>query len=517
MIARSFILTVGIGPDIVGHALQTSPCTERIPHIFLTEPPVAKTKSVILTCLICVASVVHTTAQAFKTVATFNGANGGAPLYSAPVQGTDGNLYGVGSFGDGSIFKLDRAGNLSSIFTFDGANGAESFGGLILANGGRFYGTTRGGGTYGAGTVFSTTNSGTFTSLYSFCATSGCPDGDGPEGPLIQAWDGNLYGTAASGGLNVCVNSGSCGLIFKMTPAGAVTVFYLFCQESNCTDGFAPFGGLVQGADGTLYGTTNAGGLGFGTVFKITTAGQFTTLYTFCSQTDCPDGRNPLAGLTLGLDGNFYGSTALGGNNSLCSNGCGTLFKITPQGALTTLYSFSSIDGNQPSGTLAQGSDGNFYGTTRFGGTSFLCQGGCGTVFQLTPQGTLTTLHSFHNNGDGDYPLGGVFQATDGKFYGMTFTGGSSDLGTVFRLDMGLGPFVTLVRKAGKVGQTVGILGYGLQNASAVSFNGTPSKFTIRSGTYIAAIVPAGVTTGVVTVTTSSGTLSSNIAFQVLP
>jgi len=189
-------------------------------------------------------------------------------------------------------------------------------------------------------------------------------------------------------------------------------------------DGAWPYAGLVQASDGNFYGTTTGGGAnGAGTVFKVTPAGRLTTLYNFCYQGyPCSDGGDPYAGLIQATDGNFYGTTLGGG-----ASGDGTVFKITPSGTLTTLYNFGGADGAVPYGGLIQATDGNFYGTTSGGGAS-----GDGSVFKITPSGTLTTLHSFADS-DGASP-DGLVQATDGNFYGTTYGGGAYGDGTVFRL-----------------------------------------------------------------------------------
>ena len=219
---------------------------------------------------------------------------------------------------------------------------------------------------------------------------------------------GNLYGTTSDGG-----SGGNGGTVFRTTPGGTLTTLYSFCAQSGCPDGAQPNGGLIQGADGDFYGTTSAGGLNLanGTAFKMTTTGELTTLYSFCSQSNCTDGLYPIAGLVQGSDGNFYGTTSYGG----ARNG-GTVFKLTPSGKLSTLHSFCSqepcTDGEFPRG-LVQGSDGALYGTTSSGGAygSFLCFGGCGTVFRITSGGALTTLYSFcaqTNCPDGAEPDGGA-------------------------------------------------------------------------------------------------------------
>src|ERR1039457_5985715 len=242
----------------------------------------------------------------------------------------------------------------------------------------------------------------TLTTLYSLCSQSGCPDGAGPQAGLVQAANGDLYGTSSFGGAH-----GS-GTIFKITPGGTLTSLYNFCSQSGCTDGQYPDAGLVQAANGDLYGTTQGGGAQFGrgTIFKITPGGTLPPLYDFCSQggTSCPDGAYAAGGLGQAAKGNVDGTTESGGR----AYGPGTVCKITPGGTLTTLYRFCSQsgcpDGSDPVAGLVQAANGDFYGTTARGGANEH-----GTIFKITPSGTLTTLYSFCSQGvypnctDGDY------------------------------------------------------------------------------------------------------------------
>jgi len=264
-------------------------------------------------------------------------------------------------------------------------------------------------------------------------------DGLSPEASLVQGTDGNFYGTTFGGGAS------GYGAAFRLTPNGRVTVLHSF----SYSDGAYPLSGLLLGTDGSFYGTTFGGGsdvcfVGCGTVFKIARNGAFTTLYAF----GLSDGAKPHSGLAEGVDGYFYGTTAYGGANESCMVGsfvgCGTVFKITPAGKLTSLYNFAGGDGANPEAGLIQASDGNFYGTTDAGGANSFCNAGgavgCGTVFKITPNGVLTTLHSFNGN-DGANPLSALIQARDGRLYGTTFDGGlvgsgcgNNSCGTMFRI-----------------------------------------------------------------------------------
>lgn len=473
-------------------------------------------------CLILAATAISSSAQTFTTVLSFDNTDGANPE-SGLVQGLDGNLYGTtpngGADGYGTVFKMTPNGTLTVLHNFCAqaqcADGESPSARLVLATDGNFYGTTFDGGDiscaggFGCGTVFKITSLGTLTTLHTFEMT----DGAGPIAGLIQATDGNFYGTTAGGGAY------DEGTVFKMTSGDTLTTLYSF-HLSN------PYpSALVQATDGNFYGTTQGGGTyGYGTVFKMTSGGTLTTLYSFCSQTNCTDGAIPYASLVQAIDGNFYGTTFKGGDSDAsCVGvpGCGTVFKITPEGTLTTLYNFCSqtncTDGEGPVAPLVQATDANFYGTTGYGGGSDACGFyGCGTVFKITSLATLTTLHTFDST-DGAQP-NGLLQSTNGSFYGTTSEGGGVEgSGTVFSLSVGLGPFVETVPTSGRAGASVKMLGNDLTGATSVSFNGAAAVFQVISSTLISATVPAGATTGFVTVTVSGKTLKSNVRFQVRP
>ena len=438
------------------------------------------------------------------------------------------------------------AQTFTSLISFEGWNGIfpET---ILQGMDGDLWGTTANGGPSNCGTVFRMTTAGVLTTVFTFA----CTNGNEPTG-LLQGTDGNFYGTTFFGGAS------NGGTVFRLTPSGKQTVLFNFIAGGS--EGSGPLGNLAQGTDGNFYGAAYSGGstFGYGTLFKITPTGILSTLYTF----DFTHGAQPYAGPVTGTDGNFYGTTYSGG-----ANGSGTVYKITPGGTLTVLHSFggNASEGDFPISSLVQGKDGNLYGTTPDGGSN-----NDGTVFEITPGGTFTSLHSFAET-DGRSPGGAVVQATDGNFYGGTAYGGANDIdgtlfkmtaagvvttlhnfngtdgadpfplvqdtsgilfgttggggdlncqpsygcGTVFSLEMGLRPFVKTLPALGKVGTKVTILGTNLTGSTSVSFNGTAAAFTVVSSSKITTTVPTGATTGTVEVVTPKKTLKSNMAFHV--
>ncbi|MGO8794836.1 MAG: choice-of-anchor tandem repeat GloVer-containing protein [Candidatus Sulfotelmatobacter sp.] len=377
------------------------------------------------------------------------------------IRDTAGNLYGTtsggGAHGGGTVFKIDTTGKYTVVYSFCSVggssctDGSNPFGGLIEDSAGNLYGTTLNGGAYSVvgGTVFKIDSAGQETVLYSFCASS-CLDGQAPEAGLVRDAAGNLYGTTGGGGTH------SDGTVFKVDTTGKETVLYNFCSTggTSCTDGNFPFAGLIEDAAGNLYGTTERGGANNkGTVFKVDAAGTETVLYSFCSVggTSCTDGYSPEAGVIEDAEGNLYGTTLLGGANTSINFGfdSGTVFKLDTTGKETVLYSFCSVgganctDGFGPAAGLIQDAAGNLYGTTGSGGA-----GGDGTVFELNTTGQETVLYSFctaANCADGWSPDAGVIQDASGNLYGTTANGGATYNGIVFKLAVaGLTPMVTL-------------------------------------------------------------------------
>lgn len=363
---------------------------------------------------------------------SFTGGNDGADPTTPLTEGTDGYLYGTtsaaGANGSGgTVFKITTAGVLTVLHSFMNGSLTDGSGpsGVIQGADGSFYGVTTYGGATGNGAVFKITPTGIETVIYSFVNGVG-GDGFNPSGNLIQATDGNFYGTAPNGGAY------GNGVVFKITPSGQESVLHSFNASAN--DGYSPSSGLIQASDGDLYGTTPGNGpdvnKSFGAVFKLTLSGQEALVYTFQGQT-ASDGQLPDAGLIQGGDGNFYGTTTEGGAGL-----SGTVFKLTPAGVETVLSNFNaggsaSVNGYSPTASLIQASDGNLYGINGLGGAN----NNDGTVFQVTPQGVTTLVYAFGaNSGDGSDAQANLIQASDGNFYGTTHAGGAYGYGTIFRI-----------------------------------------------------------------------------------
>jgi uncharacterized repeat protein (TIGR03803 family) len=461
-------------------------------------------------------------AQILTTLVNFDYTNGQLPE-SPLIQGLDGNLYGTyldgGPYGVGGVFRLTPQGVLTQASNFCGGGnscaGSREWG-IMQTREGTFYGTSQEGGTR-AGNMFTMTPQLGGADFAEF----GDKGGQDPLSAPILGTDGNFWGVSISGTKNNYSNCAiGCGAIYKVTPEGAVTTEYAFCAQPNCADGWAPVGSLLQASDGNFYGTTYEGGSttgclaseGCGTIFKMTLQKVFTTLFTF-SGTGSDGGNVWDVALIEGTDGALYGATSAGG-----LYGGGTVFKITTAGVFTTLYNFCALancaDGSEPQGGLIQASDGNFYGTTSVNG---LYDGG--TIYRITSTGTFTSLYNFcslSGCADGSYPPSALFQATDGRIYGVTYDFGTGGAGTVFRLNLGLPAFVAPLPGFGKPGQTVSILGNGLKHTTSVTFNGITASFSAKSNSSINAIVPSGATSGPIVVTTPTGTFTSK-SFQVLP
>lgn len=490
---------------------QTSICIDRRSSLSVRWSTLRAAALVLLMCATASATL---SAQTVTTLLTFDGTDGSSQI-PALVEGRDGNLYGTteggGPSNAGTVFKITPQGTLTTLYNFcslsNCVDGRVPSAALVLGTDGNFYGTTflGGAGVIDGGTVFKMTPQGTLTTLHSFCLkSSSCEDGELPEARLVEGGDGNFYGTTNQGGdMNI-------GTVFRITRSGHLTTIHSFAG----TEGYFPVGpGMVLGADGYLYGTTSqGGGASHGTFFRITLAGDLTTLYSFCSS-GCRD-EPGLIPIVQAPNGNFYG-TIYGG--CVGNDGCGSVFQLTPAGEYTTLYTFCQLafcaDGDNPV-SLVQGSDGNLYGTTQYGGMS---NGnfGSGTIFRISSHGVFTSLYAFCTQTgcpDGGYP-GNLVQNTSGTFFGATESG----TGTIFSFNQNLPRFVELSPRSGAVGASVVVLGNGLIGSTSVSFNGTTADFTVISNTEIRATVPAGATTGKIRVATARGTISSDVVFSVVP
>jgi uncharacterized repeat protein (TIGR03803 family) len=349
------------------------------------------------------------------TLVDFGTDMGGYPQGSL-IQAADGFFYGTtgagGTSGDGTVFRYTSTGTLTTWANFNPTNGKGPTAGLIQATDGNFYGTTQYGGS-GSGSILKMTPDGSLSDLGDFSADPSL--GYNPLGPIVQGADGNFYGTTSGGGVSYG------GTVFKFTSTGTLTTFYAFPTFSS-TEGAYPSAGVILGSDGNFYGTTKSGGVdNSGTAFELTPGGTLTTLISFGAYTA------PVTGLIQGKDGAFYGTFDFGFND----NEYGSVFRLASGGSLTSLGEFNGLNGQTPLGNLIQGNDGSFYGTTSLSGPG---ASAAGTLFQVTPDGDLTTEFTFTGL-NGSTPQAGLLQAADGDFYGTTSYGGMANSGTVFRFN----------------------------------------------------------------------------------
>lgn len=462
-------------------------------------------------------------AQTFITLATLNSTTGAYP-YTPLVQGFDGNLYGTastyGSYGSGSVFQLTLSGVVTPLYSFCQNNvgygcpdGALPMGLIALGTDGNFYGITSGSfyGGLGQGTIYKITPQGALTTLHSFCTTT-CSDGAYPTLGLTMSRSGNFYGLSNAGQQNI---EAFFGQVFKITSSGAFHDVLTVCPNTLCPTVAGPISSLLLSNGGALVGPGPGPGYGNGpgAIYSMSPFGVPALIYSFCDDSTCHDGAgytpSPFA---MSPTGQIFGTFAAGGLGAYCTqgSGCGTAFRVSTTGtaSFTKLHDFCSetncADGFNPT-ALIRASDGNYYGTTGEGGAH-----GYGTLFRITSTGHFGIVHAFTSADGGaatDIPL---MQGTDGNLYGVTRT-------TIFRVSLGLAPFVTTVLNSGAVGNNVIILGNNLTGSTSVTFNSVPASFTVVSATEITATVPTGATTGTIKVVTPTSTLSSNIPFEVVP
>ncbi len=401
---------------------------------------------------------------------------------------------------------------------------------------GTLYGTTQ---SMEYGSIFSLRLNGDVTATFAFDQA----DGEIPYTGITLGTDGNFYGTTELGGAS------NYGVLFQLAPDGAETVLHQF---TGASDGSYPGGAPIEASDGNLYGTTGNGpDSSEGTVYKYEPkTGAFTTIYSgsaaygalgpllqasngnlygtaseagasncgaifqvtvsgaLVSESAFPCGSggtgDPVSGLIQASNGEFYGVSKYGGND------LGTIFRMSADGVVTIAHSFAGTDGEYPYGGLAQATDGNLYGTATGGGKR-----GLGTIYRVTLDGGFTELYSF-TSPTGESPAGTLLQDTSGLMYGTAYLDAQYGYGSVYSLNMGLGPFIAFVLPVGSEGQSAQILGQGFTGTSAVTFNGVPAtSFKVASDTFLTAIVPSGASTGKVVVTTPGGALTSNVNFRI--
>jgi len=373
-------------------------------------------------------------AKGYHVVYTFKDSQDGDEPHAGLIRDKQGNLYGTtfsggaGGFdGNGTVFKLAPGGTKTTLYSFTGgADGNYPGSSLIMDKSGNLYGTTQQGGDAncnmnGCGVVFKVTPGGTETVLYTF---TGGNDGGQPFGALLPDGKGGFYGTTAGAGAN------RLGVVFDVSSGGTETVLHAFAGGS---DGDGPQAALIADASGNLYGTTKQGGgacsgFGCGTVYEIAADGTESVLYAFTGEAD---GANPVASLLRDNAGNLYGTTEFGGDASGCGGtGCGTVFKLSPTGALSVLYTFTGgNDGGQPVANVIGDAEGDLYGTTLFGGAD-----GFGVAFEVSPDGKERVLHTFTNGEDGANPWGALLKVGKDKFASTAAGGGATDFGTVFKV-----------------------------------------------------------------------------------
>jgi uncharacterized repeat protein (TIGR03803 family) len=447
--------------------------------------------------LVC-ALATATHAQTYKLMLNFDGQPTSGPFYLDAIAQSRGGYLVTASAHSGSAdvpgeaFRVTTSDALTVLHTFSTTEPNSPLGGLTLGPDGEFYGTTELGGTSNTGSVFKMTSDGVIKTLHEF----GSGGGGFPYAPPVLSTYGDYYGTT----YGQQYDTSNPGTIYKIDSAGK----YTRMRTLSLTDGLNPGAPLVQSAtDLSFYGTAQSGGsTNRGTIFRIDSTGNFQVVHNFIGA----DGGTPGA-LIQANDGNFYGATSTGG-----AYNDGVIFKMTPSYEVTVLYSFTDTSGSRQVGGLLQGSDGYLYGTTTIGGANRY-----GSIFRIsTGGGNFTVLHSFR-------PASGILatsfmQHTNGFFYGDTYEGGSTGWGVFFRLDMGLPPFVTYLNTYGRVGMTVDLLGDGFTTDSQVSFNGVAATaISDVENTFMKVVIPAGATTGPITVTTTKGTLTSNKVFVVRP
>ena len=391
--------------------------------------------------VIAILTTASSFASTFKVVFSFDFKNGSGPN-GGLIRDSAGNFYGTTQFGGpsdnrGVVFELNAQGEETVLYSFTGqSDGGIPIGRLIRDSAGNLYGITSSGGdaTCSCGTVFKLEKNGTLKVLHAF---KGGTDGAQNQGQAqlgLVMVKGDLYGSASFGGVPGCDGSLGCGVIFKITPTGKETVLYRFTGQA---DGGFPQD-LIADQAGNIYGETGGSyqqGNG-GTLFKISTTGKLTTLYTF---PEGADGTSPRWGLTRNASGTFYGVTQFGGDTSTCAlgtAGCGVAFSVNVANKEKVIHTFgkNASNGEEPSGSLLD-AKGNFFGTTFYGGTdNSTCSLGCGVVYEISAAGKYSVLYRFTGANDGWDPSGGLAEDSAGNIYGAAMEGGSGSNGVIYKI-----------------------------------------------------------------------------------
>jgi len=399
------------------------------------------------------------------------------------AQGRDGNLYFGGAYGCGSIFKMTPSGTVTVVYDFNadgGANGCDPGGGLTLGTDGNFYGVTYSGGSHSYGTIYKVTPAGVLTVLHHF---DGTQNQYYSWAPPVQGKNGTFYGITGYGAAYSITSSAKYKLL---NPDIGGTV-----QDP-----------LTFASDGNLYGVISGFPFSYGYLFRLSPNGAVKILYSF----DFTHGSFPRGALVQGTDGLLYGASANGG-----AYGYGTIFKMTLTGSFTVLHDITgTVDSGECAGPVAA-SDGKIYSALYGGGAQYL-----GTLYQITKTGAYSTLYSFDNT-HGANPYATPMQHTNGIIYGVAAVGGASNRGVAYSLNNSLPRFVALMTITGAAGQTLQILGTGLTGTTSVKFGSGSASFNVVSDSYMTATVPANGTSDYVTVVTPSGTLTSNKQYKITP